>query len=209
MKVFVSINGENPVPVSVVKDQTGFDVFVSDTKAEKTLSGKGSLVDGSMRVEFETLFVEEPIVNVTPIGCCNHLYISEIDESGFTVVEANGGRSNISMNWIAIGNETSTSTDVTFDYRIVAKRKGFEDYRLKEVYGAYSDHYLYPDINDVPMDMRSDWVGLLPVEDWKPEWLQYITPEQQTEYEQHLEEQEQAEQEKEEQEETTETQPAE
>lgn len=49
------------------------------------------------------------------------------------------------------GNGTS------FDYRVVAKRKGFEDLRLKKVDAAYGDHFLYPNIEDVPMEHRGEW----------------------------------------------------
>jgi len=47
-----------------------------------------------------------------------------------------------------------------FDYRIVAKRKGFESIRLELFEGAYCDQYLYPDINDVPQKYREEWLRL-------------------------------------------------
>jgi len=46
----------------------------------------------------------------------------------------------------------------TFDYRIVAKRRGYEDRRLMPMLSSYSDHYLYPDLNDVPEKYREDWI---------------------------------------------------
>jgi hypothetical protein len=45
-----------------------------------------------------------------------------------------------------------------FDYRVVAKRRGFEDLRLESAPGAYGDHYLYPDVSEVPSQYREEWL---------------------------------------------------
>ena len=45
-----------------------------------------------------------------------------------------------------------------FDYRVVAKRRGYENHRLKPQPGSYADHYLYPDLNDVPSEYRELWI---------------------------------------------------
>jgi len=72
-------------------------------------SGYGELAEGTSRMLFDESFAkvvssEIPVVvTVTPMGSCNAIYISEVDEKGFTVVESNGGRSNIKFSWIAIG----------------------------------------------------------------------------------------------------------
>ena len=66
----------------------------------------------------------------------------------------------------------------SFDYRIVAKRSGYEERRLDPVPKAYTDHYLYPDINDVPQQYRLEWVKQIPENDRKQEWLNALTPEQ-------------------------------
>ena len=63
-----------------------------------------------------------------------------------------------------------------FNYRIVAKRKGFEDIRLLPVPESYTDHFLYPDIKDVPEEYRVKWI--LMADNIKEEWLNYLTPEQ-------------------------------
>lgn len=55
-------------------------------------------------------------VFLTPKGDCNVLYVAQQSARGFQVRESHGGESNIS-----------------FDYRIVAKRRGFESVRLQEV----------------------------------------------------------------------------
>ncbi|MBN2543790.1 hypothetical protein JXI42_13095 [bacterium] len=65
-----------------------------------------------------------------------------------------------------------------FDYRVAAKRRDFEDVRLELIPGAYTDHYLYPDIRDVPQEHRLSWIKLLNDGDWDPEWLQFLTEEQ-------------------------------
>jgi hypothetical protein len=55
-------------------------------------------------------------VFLTPKGDCDVLYVAQQSAHGFQVRESHGGKSNIS-----------------FDYRIVAKRRGFESVRLQEV----------------------------------------------------------------------------
>ena len=63
-----------------------------------------------------------------------------------------------------------------FSYRIVAKRKGYEDVRLLSVPESYTDHFLYPDIKDVPEEYRVKWIKM--ADNIKDEWLNYLTPEQ-------------------------------
>jgi len=71
--------------------------------------GVERLDSGSRRVEFSDEFramlsdEETPVVTVTPVGSCNGIYLSEIDNDGFTVIENDGGSSNIQFMWIAIG----------------------------------------------------------------------------------------------------------
>jgi hypothetical protein len=82
--------------------------------------GSGALVDGQATVTIEPLFVQsinlgaEYHVFITPLGDCNGLYVAEKTATGFTVRELNGG-----------------TGDVAFDYRIVAKRAGYEDRRME------------------------------------------------------------------------------
>jgi hypothetical protein len=44
-----------------------------------------------------------------------------------------------------------------FDYRIVAKRKGFETLRLDPIESAYTDRYLYPTVDEVPDAYKEAW----------------------------------------------------
>jgi Collagen triple helix repeat (20 copies) len=47
---------------------------------------------------------------------------------------------------------SSAANGTAFDYRVVAKRKGYEDLRLKKSPAAYTDRFLYPDDSDVPAE---------------------------------------------------------
>lgn len=69
-------------------------------------------------------------------------------------------------------------TTLAFDYRVVAKRKGFEDQRLPLKLGSYTDHYLYPTIEDVPQEWRLDWVKNCVIDEWDVKWFDHLTPEQ-------------------------------
>jgi hypothetical protein len=85
--------------------------------------GSARLSGGEARVELEPVFAQTVALNegyhvfLTPLGDCA-LYVSEKNERGF-VVKIVGG---------AAG---SGAGDVAFDYRIVAKRSGYETKRLE------------------------------------------------------------------------------
>jgi hypothetical protein len=51
-----------------------------------------------------------------------------------------------------------------FDFRVVAKQRGYEDDRLILAPAGYGDHYLYPDIADVPPEYRERWRQSHPVQ---------------------------------------------
>ena len=82
--------------------------------------GSAQLVNGQATVTIEPLFLQTintgvPYhVFVTPLGDCNGLYVTQKTDSSFEVRELGGGTASIG-----------------FDYRIVAKRLGFEGTRLK------------------------------------------------------------------------------
>jgi hypothetical protein len=83
--------------------------------------GSAQLVDGATVVTIDALFLETVNTEVayhvylTPLGDCNGLYVANKTPASFEVHELGGGTSNIA-----------------FDYRIVAKRLGYEDVRLAE-----------------------------------------------------------------------------
>ncbi|UPT69278.1 MAG: hypothetical protein M0D57_09450 [Sphingobacteriales bacterium JAD_PAG50586_3] len=70
-----------------------------------------------------------------------------------------------------------------FDFRVVAKRKGYEDLRLRTNDAAWSDTYLYHDINDVPAQYRADWVLNHDISTWDTAWFTSLTGEGKTKVE--------------------------
>ncbi len=84
-------------------------------------AGSAQLSNGAAIVNLELVFGQtvntemEYHVFLTPKGDCEGLYVSNETPGGFEVHELRGGRSNIA-----------------FDYRIMAKRKGYESVRLAD-----------------------------------------------------------------------------
>jgi hypothetical protein len=82
-------------------------------------AGAGQLAAGVAVVRLEPVFAQtvntstDYHVFLTPNGDCKGLYVTEKTPTSFVVRELGGGKSSIS-----------------FDYRIMAKRKGYEDVRL-------------------------------------------------------------------------------
>jgi len=82
--------------------------------------GTATLVDGVAVVSIEPIFAETVNLEegyhvfLTPLGDCQGLYVAAKTPTSFEVRELGGGKANIS-----------------FDYRIVAKRLGHEDLRLE------------------------------------------------------------------------------
>ncbi len=89
-------------------------------------AGSGALSNGSTRVDLDPIFAQtvntalEYHVFLTPNGDCNGLYVSQKTPTSFEVHELGGGRSSIA-----------------FDYRIMAKRSGYENVRLTDVTTQY------------------------------------------------------------------------
>ena len=94
------------------------------------------LVDGRAHVELDPLFLETITIDAqNPMkvfvqlnGDCKGVYVIK-GASGFDVVELQGGTSS-----------------TAFDYRVMAKRKGFEQKRLDYCKAAETDSYLYPEL---------------------------------------------------------------
>ncbi len=84
--------------------------------------GSGQLSNGVSAIELDPTFVQTISpeagyhVFLTPNGDCHGLYVANKTVTGFEVRELGGGKSN-----------------VAFDYRIVAKRKGLESLRMEQV----------------------------------------------------------------------------
>jgi hypothetical protein len=85
-------------------------------------AGSGQLSNGSVRIELDPTFAQtvnagvEYHVFLTPKGDSEGLYVSKETPQGFEVHEQRGGHSNIA-----------------FDYRIMAKRVGYEKVRLADL----------------------------------------------------------------------------
>ena len=83
--------------------------------------GSGQLVNGAASVAFDSVYVQtvntdvEYHVFLTPRGECEGLYVGATGAGGFEVRELHHGTSSIK-----------------FDYRIVARRKGYENIRLAD-----------------------------------------------------------------------------
>jgi len=86
--------------------------------------GGGSLQNGGTTIQIDPLFAQtvntqiEYRVYLTPEGDCRGLYVTNKTANSFEVRELQGGVSNTG-----------------FSYRIVAKRKGFENLRLAKIAG--------------------------------------------------------------------------
>lgn len=97
--------------------------------------GNGRLNQGRTHIELDPLFLETVTVDqddplkvfIQVEGECNGVYVAK-GATGFDVVELNKGTS-----------------DISFSYRVVAKRKGFEDRRLDYTAAGVDDPYLYPE----------------------------------------------------------------
>lgn len=72
-------------------------------------SGTATLSSGSANIQFDPAFTsivsgsEPVVVTVTPIGECNGVHLKSVSVSGFSVAENNAGKSNVTVNYIAIG----------------------------------------------------------------------------------------------------------
>jgi hypothetical protein len=99
--------------------------------------GEGELITGRCHVDLDPLFLETVTIDeanplkvyVTPNGAMGEWWVDK-GSAGFTVValEADDG--------------------TRFDYRVVAKRKGFEQKRLGYCKAAETDSYLYPELSE-------------------------------------------------------------
>jgi hypothetical protein len=84
-------------------------------------AGSGQLANGSAVIHLENMFGQSVNTSIdyhvflTPNGDCKGLYVSQKSSTSFEVHELGGGTSG-----------------VAFDYRIMAKRKGFENIRMAD-----------------------------------------------------------------------------
>ena len=110
---------------AVVKTKNGKGVTLYAVEASENWFedfGSARLKEGKAVVQIDSTFMETVNTDVdyhvflTPRGQCMGLYVASQKGTSFEVGELNGGKS-----------------DISFSYRIVAKRKGYEDQRLVQV----------------------------------------------------------------------------
>ncbi len=130
----------------------------TSTSVDVSEKGKGQLANGELFVAFSPEFAAmvesgEAIITVTPLGESNGLFISNIGESGFTVKESNGGTSNVSFNWIAIGQRKG-GQDFAVSPEILDRQ--FEErmygVMINEDNESHPEGYLWYDGNNVRFD---------------------------------------------------------
>lgn len=104
--------------------------------------GEGRLENGSARIDLDPLFLETVTIDAEhPMKVfiqlrddCRGTYV-RTGETGFDVHELQGGESH-----------------AAFSYRVVAKRKGYEEERMAETQLGYDDPYLYPEVREKMRD---------------------------------------------------------
>ncbi|MBP6872604.1 MAG: hypothetical protein KBC43_11405 [Bacteroidales bacterium] len=103
---------KNDLDVHLQADGTGKNTvlytYVSTDVCVQT-SGTATLSSGSADIQFDPAFTtiasktEPVVITVTPIGECNGIHLKSVSASGFTIAENNAGKSNVTVNYIAIG----------------------------------------------------------------------------------------------------------
>jgi hypothetical protein len=102
---------KNDLDVHLQKTGNNNTVLYTNVSTHATVqtSGYASLTNGKSNIAFDEVFAnavssETPIVvTVTPVGNSNGVYLAEVSNTGFKVIENNGGKSNVTITYIAIG----------------------------------------------------------------------------------------------------------
>lgn len=95
--------------------------------------GEGKLENGAYRVTFDNEFhlmisnTALPNIQLTPLGDCKGLYVSERTSSGFVVKELQEGKSNVSFSWKATGLRKEYE-----DMKKVKERKKAEELKIRK-----------------------------------------------------------------------------
>jgi len=88
------------------------------TEAIIQTCGYATLTGGACTVSFDATYssvvsTTEPIVvTVTPHGNCNGIYLAQVTNQGFTLVENNDGKSNVTVSYIAMGKRAGYENPV-------------------------------------------------------------------------------------------------
>ena len=123
---------------AVVKTSSGHRLLYAQESPEVWFEdfGEGQLSNGRTHIELDQLFLETVTIDenhpmkvfVQLEGDCRGTFVNKND-TGFDVLELQSGTSN-----------------AAFSYRVVAKRKGYEDERLRITDVGYEDPTLYPEL---------------------------------------------------------------
>lgn len=116
-------------------------VLYTSTSTDVTVqtSGKAVLNGGRASIAFDPAFTrslaseESLVITVTPVGESNGVHLMEITPTGFSVVENNGGKSNATVNFIAVGKRAGFDKPA-LDSEVVAA-----DYTAKLSGGLHAD----------------------------------------------------------------------
>jgi hypothetical protein len=112
---------KNNLDIHLQKNSAGTNtVLYTNVSITATIQtcGMTTLANGTKSVAFDQVFSEAVssnapiIVTVTPVGNSNGVYLSQVSKSGFTIVENNGGKSNVTVNFIAVGTRAGYENPV-------------------------------------------------------------------------------------------------
>jgi hypothetical protein len=128
--------GAMKLVVLTSRGPTGLDAMTSAGNWVEDF-GEGRLVGGRCHIELDPLFIETVTIDeeypmkvyVTPNGPLGEWWV----EKGIA-------------DFVLVAHDAPDGT--MFDYRIVAKRKGFEDIRLDNCKAANTDAYLFPELRE-------------------------------------------------------------
>ena len=130
--------GASGTKSAVLKTSKGERLFYAQESPEVWFEdfGEGQVINGKAHIELDPLFLETVTINsfnpmkvfVQLEGDCNGVYVIK-GLTGFDANEFKGGTSN-----------------ATFTYRVVAKRKGYENERMRETDVGKDDPNLYPEL---------------------------------------------------------------
>jgi hypothetical protein len=124
--------------VQTSQGPTGLDVVTAAGSWVEDF-GEGTLVNGRCHIELDPLFMETVTIDAaSPMK----VFLQACDESCLDLVVKRGQTA------FDVISPTRTDAAGAFTYRVVAKRKGFEEKRLDVCEAARADSYLYPELRE-------------------------------------------------------------
>lgn len=148
-------NTENSTKRIVTYASQSLNTDVSD-------KGKGKLTNGFAVIKFKDEFKNlidnqsEIIINITPIGPTNGLYVEQIDKDGFIVKENNNGTSSTHFFWTASGVLKNINTEISneiLDVSFEEKINGNKGIMFDDAREDNPEYSLWWDGNKVRFDL--------------------------------------------------------